>query len=98
MLYFIFIINFTANKLIIDDIINLHLKAFKIQFSPYPNEKKNLTFSVACSDGKIRLYEISKIKQSANVSPIKILSGHQNQVFCLSYKPLLKNQLKIIFY
>ena len=91
---YIFIINFTANKLILDDIINLHLKAFKIQFSPYPNDKKNLTFSVACSDGKIRLYEISKIKQSANVSPIKILSGHQNQVFCLSYKPLLKNQTK----
>ena len=85
---YIFIIDFTANKLILKDIINLHTKLFKIVFSPYPQEKQNITFSVACYDGKIRVYEISKIKESANVSPIKILSGHNNAVFGLCYKPL----------
>ena len=91
---FIFIINYTANKLILDDIINLHLKVYKIQFSPYPKEKENLTFSVGCSDGKIRLYEISKIKKLANVTPTKTLSGHLNQVFCISYKPLSNKPTK----
>ena len=86
--FYIFIINYSANKLILNDVINLHTKLFKIVFSPYPHEKENTTFSVACHDGKIRVYEISKIKESANVSPIKILLGHKNAVFGLSYKPL----------
>ena len=87
---FIFIINFTINKLILNDIINIHSKLYKIVFSPYIQEKQNSTFSVACSDARIRIYEISKIKQSANISPTKILSGHKNSVFGLSYKPINK--------
>ena len=83
----IYIINFTANKLILTNIINVHIKLFKTEFSPYPEEKTSQTFSVACSDGKIRIYEISKLKNGANISPSKILSGHNNQVFGLSYKP-----------
>ena len=83
----IYIINFTANKLILTDIINVHIKLFKIEFSPYPEEKTTQTFSVACSDGKIRIYEISKLKNGTNISPSKILSGHNNQIFGLSYKP-----------
>ena len=83
---FIYIINFTANKLILNDVINLHTKLFKIVFSPY--DKENDTFAVGCLDCKIRIYEISKIKQSANVSPTQILLGHKSQIFGLSYKPL----------
>ena len=85
---FIFIIDFNANKLILNDIINIHSKLYKIVFSPYQSEKTNSTFAVACSDARIRIYEISKIKQSSNVSPIKVLSGHKNAVFGLSYKPI----------
>ena len=87
---FIFIINFTINKLILNDIINIYSKLYKIVFSPYIQEKQNSTFSVACSDARIRIYEISKIKQSANISPTNILSGHKNCVFGLSYKPINK--------
>ena len=89
---YIFIINFEANKLVLNDIINLHTKSFKIVFCPYPDEKKNGTFGVACSDSKIRIYEITKIKQSANISPSKILSGHKNSIFGLNYKPLNYNK------
>lgn len=84
---FIIIVKYAINKLILDDIINLHSKLFKIVFSPYPTEKDNSTFSVACFDGKIRIYEIPKIKQSTNISPTKILSGHKSAAFGLSYKP-----------
>ena len=83
----IYIINFTANKLILTDLINTQFKLCKIEFSPYPEEKQKKTFSVACSDGKIRIYEISKLKHGSNISPSKILSGHNSQIFGLSYKP-----------
>ena len=83
----IYIINFNANKLILTDIINVNVKLFKIEFSPYPEEKSTKTFSVACNDGKIRIYEISKLKNGTNISPTKILIGHNNQVFGLNYKP-----------
>ena len=83
----IYIIKFTANKLILTDLINVHNKLCKIEFSPYPEEKTTKTFSVACSDGNIRIYEISKLKNGTNISPTKILLGHNNQVFGLSYKP-----------
>ena len=83
----IYIINFIANKLILTDLINTQFKLFKIEFSPYPEEKQKKTFSVACSDGKIRIYEISKLKHGSNISPSKILSGHNSQIFGLSYKP-----------
>jgi len=88
---FVFIINFIANKLILKDVINLHTKAFKIEFSPYSSDKKTGTFAVACFDWKIRIYEISKIKQSVNITPSKVLIGHKNQIFGLSYKPLINN-------
>ena len=84
---YIYIINFNLNKLILTDVINVHTKLFKIEFSPYPEEKLAKTFSVACSDGKIRIYEISKLKSGTNISPSKILSGHTSQVFGLNYKP-----------
>ena len=88
----VYIINFTGSKLILTDIINIHIKLCKIEFSPYPEEKITQTFSVACSDGKIRIYEISKLKQGANISPLRILSGHNNRVFGLSYKPINKTK------
>ena len=88
----VYIINFTGSKLILTDIINIHIKLCKIEFSPYPEEKITQTFSMACSDGKIRIYEISKLKQGANISPLRILSGHNNRVFGLSYKPINKTK------
>ena len=83
----IYIIIFNTNKLILTDVINVHIKLFKIEFSPYPEEKTTKTFSVACSDGKIRIYEISKLKSGTDISPSRILTGHNNQVFGLNYKP-----------
>ena len=83
----IYVINFTGNKLILTDVINVHIKLCKIVYSPYPEEKHSQTFSVACADGKIRIYEIARLKYGTNISPIKILSGHNNQVFGLNYKP-----------
>ena len=90
----IYIINFTGNKLILTDVINVHNKLCKIEFSPYPEEKKAQTFAVACADGKIRIYEISKLKLGNNISPIKILSGHTDLVFGLNYKPSDNNSKK----
>ena len=83
----IFIINYTGNKLILTDTIDVHTKLCKIEFSPYPEEKSNQTFAVACGDGKIRIYEISKLKHGTNISPTQILSGHTDLIFGLSYKP-----------
>ena len=83
----IYIINFMNNKLILTDVINIHHRLNKIEFSPYPEEQKTKTFSVACSDGKIRIYEISKLNKGNNISPSKILSGHKNSVFGINYKP-----------
>ena len=91
----IYIINFTGNKLILTDAINVHTKLCKIEFSPYPEEKSSQTFAVACSDGKIRIYEISKLKHGTNISPTKIFSGHTDLVFGLNYKPF--NNLKSYF-
>ena len=91
---FIYIINFTGNKLILTDVINAHNKLCKIEFSPYPEEKATQTFAVACADGKIRIYEISKLKFGNNISPIKILSGHIDLVFGLNYKPSNNNSKK----
>ena len=90
----IYIINFTGNKFILTDVINVHNKLCKIEFSPYPEEKKTQTFAVACADGKIRIYEISKLKLGNNISPIKILSGHTDLVFGLNYKPFNNNSKK----
>ena len=36
-------------------------------YSPYPEEKHSQTFSVACANRKIRIYEIARLKYDTNI-------------------------------
>ena len=89
---FIFVVEFNGTKLFPNHAIDVHTRCFKIEFSTHPSDKKRQIFACACEDGKIRIYDMLQLKQSSNISPIKILAGHLKPVFGLSYKPYKENE------